>query len=72
MKKQTFSTVSVRLPKELDVRLTKVARKLDLFKSAISCDAIRAAVEAIESNEYSVQIPMDISVTPGSRRLDVR
>jgi len=71
MKKQTDIVLSVRLPKELDTRLAKAAKKLDLFKNDISRDAVRAAVAAIEAHQYRVQIPMEIAVkpqvAPGSR-----
>jgi len=64
MKKMTDPVLSVRLPKELDVRLARAAKNLDLSKNDISRHAIRAAVAAIESYEYRVQLPLDMAVKP--------
>ena len=64
MKKQLDPVLSVRLPKELDLRLAKAAKKLDLSKNDICRHAIRAAVADIESHKYRVQIPLDMAVEP--------
>jgi len=64
MKKQPDPILSIRLPRELSVRLDKAAKNLNLSKNDISRHAIRGAVAAIESNKYSVQNPLDIAVTP--------
>ena len=52
------------MPKELDVRLAKAAKKLNLSKNDISRHAIRGALVAIESHKYCVQVPLDLAVTP--------
>lgn len=64
MKKQLDPVLSVRLPEELNARLAKATKKLDLSKNDICRHAIRAAVAAIESHKYCVQVPLDIAVTP--------
>ena len=64
MKKMTDPVLSVRLPKELDLRLARAAKTLDLSKNDISRHAIRAAVTAIEAVDYRVQLPLDVVVKP--------
>lgn len=64
MKKQTDPILSVRLPKELNVRLAKAAKTLDLSRNDICRHAIRAAVAAIESSKYCVQLPLEVTVKP--------
>jgi len=60
----TDPVLSVRMPKELDIRLARAAKNLDLSKNDIARHAIRAAVKAIETMEYRVQTPLDLTVTP--------
>ena len=64
MKKMTDPVLSVRLPKELDLRLARAAKTLDLSKNDIARHAIRAAVAAIEAVDYRVQLPLDVTVKP--------
>lgn len=54
--------LSVRLPDDLDSRLTKCAEKLDLSKNDIARHAIRAAVVEIESNGFKITLPLEMSV----------
>ena len=62
MKKSTDAVLSVRLPKELDLRLARAVKNLDLSKNDIARHAIRAAVNAIEGAEYRVQLPLEMSI----------
>ncbi len=55
--------VSVRMPKDLDERLKRVAESLDLTKNDVARHAIRAVVQAIESNQ-SLELPLKIVVQP--------
>ena len=64
MKKMTDPVLSVRLPRELDTRLARAAKNLDLSKNDIARHAIRAAIAAIEANDYRVQLPLDVVVKP--------
>ena len=61
-KKITDPVLSVRLPKELDERLARAVKRLDLSKNDIARHAIRAAVSAIEAAEYRVQLPLDMAI----------
>jgi predicted DNA-binding protein len=62
MKKMTDPVLSVRLPKELDERLARAAKRLDLSKNDIARHAIRAAVTAVEAVEFQVQLPLVMEV----------
>ena len=64
MKKMTDPVLSVRLPKELDDRLARAAKRLDLSKNDIARHAIRAAIASIEGAEFRVQLPLDMVVKP--------
>ena len=60
----TDPVLSVRLKKDLDSRLTRAAKTLNLSKNEIARCAIRSAVDAIESVAYRVQLPLDMGVKP--------
>jgi hypothetical protein len=54
--------LSVRLPKDLEDRLTRAAETLDLSKNDIARHAIRAAVAAIEADGYRITLPLEMAV----------
>ena len=57
--------LSVRLPKEVDDRLSAAADKLDLSKNDIARHAIRAALAAIEANGFKITLPLEMAVKDG-------
>lgn len=54
--------LSVRLPDDLETRLTKCAESLDLSKNDIARHAIRAAIAAIEANGFKITLPLEMAV----------
>ena len=64
MKPITASIHSVRMPHELDSRLARAAKKLELSKNDIARHAIRAAVIALEAVDHQAELPLEISVKP--------
>ena len=62
MKKMTSPVLSVRLSKDVDERLGRAAKKLDLSKNDIARHAIWAAVLSIEQGKFKAQIPLEMSV----------
>jgi len=54
--------LSVRLPGDLDAKLTKCAEQLDLSKNDIARHAIRAAVAEIEANDFKITLPLAMTV----------
>jgi len=62
MKKMTNAVLSVRLPKELDERLSRAADQLDLSKNDIARHAIRAAILAVEASDYKIELPLRMHV----------
>jgi predicted transcriptional regulator len=58
--------VTVRLDRELKGRLAKAASKLDLSENDIVRHALRAAVNAIEANDYKIELPLEMSLAKGS------
>ena len=53
--------VTVRLDRELKGRLAQAATKLDLSENDIVRHALRAAVNAIEANDYKIELPLEMS-----------
>jgi antitoxin component of RelBE/YafQ-DinJ toxin-antitoxin module len=58
--------VTVRLDRELKRRLAQAATKLDLSENDIVRHALRAAVNAIEANNYKIELPLEMSLAKGS------
>jgi len=58
--------VAVRLDRELKGRLAQAATKLDLSEDYIVRHALRAAVNAIEANDYKIELPLEMSLAKGS------
>ncbi len=54
--------VTVRLDPELKGRLAQAAAKLDLSENDIVRHALRAAVNAIEANEYKIELPLEMAL----------
>jgi hypothetical protein len=59
-------TVTVRLDRELKGRLAQAATKLDLSENDIVRHALRAAVNAIEANDYKIDLPLEMWPAKGS------
>src|SRR5215470_1368626 len=57
--------VTVRLDAELKGRLTEAAVKLDLSENDIVRHALRAAVNAIEANDYRIELPLEMALAKG-------
>ena len=58
--------VTVRLDPELKGRLAEAAVKLDLSENDIVRHALRAAVNAIEANDYKIELPLAVALAKGS------
>jgi antitoxin component of RelBE/YafQ-DinJ toxin-antitoxin module len=54
--------VTVRLDRELKGRLAQAATKLDLSENDIVRHALRAAVNAIEANDYKIELPIEMAL----------
>jgi predicted transcriptional regulator len=57
--------VTVRIDPELKGRLAQAATKLDLSQNDIVRHALRAAVNAIEANDYKIELPLEMSLRAG-------
>jgi predicted transcriptional regulator len=57
--------VTVRLEPQLKGRLAQAATKLDLSENDIVRHALRAAVNAIEANDYKVELPLEMALAKG-------
>jgi predicted HicB family RNase H-like nuclease len=57
--------VTVRLDPELKGRLAQAAAKLDLSENDIVRHALRAAVNAIEANDYKIELPLEVALGKG-------
>jgi predicted transcriptional regulator len=57
--------VTVRLDPELKKRLAQAAVKLDLSENDIVRHALRAAVNAIEANDYKIELPLEMALEKG-------
>jgi len=66
MKIAKTDAVTVRLDRELKGRLAHAATKLDLSENDIVRHALRAAVNAIEANDYKIELPLEMSLAKGS------
>ena len=62
MKIAKTDAVTVRLDPELKGRLAQAATKLDLSENAIVRHALRAAVNAIEANDYQIELPLEMAL----------
>jgi hypothetical protein len=54
--------VTVRLDPELKGRLTQAATKLDLSENNIVRHALHAAMNAIEANDYKIELPLEMAL----------
>ena len=54
--------VTVRLDPELKGRLAQAAAELDLSENDIVRHALRAAVNAIEANDYKIELPLEMAL----------
>jgi predicted transcriptional regulator len=54
--------VTVRLDPELKGRLAEAAVKLDLSENDIVRHALRAVVNAIEANDYKIELPLEMAL----------
>lgn len=59
------TAVTVRLDPELKGRLAQAATKLDLSENDIVRHALRAAVNAIEANDYKIELPLEMALAKG-------
>jgi hypothetical protein len=57
--------VTVGLDRELKGRLARASTKLDLSQNDIVRHALRAAVNAIEANDYKIELPLEMSLRAG-------
>jgi predicted transcriptional regulator len=57
--------VTVRLDPELKERSAQAATKLDLSENDIVRHALRAAVNAIEANDYKIELPLEMALAKG-------
>lgn len=71
MKSARIGAVTVRLDPELKGRLARAATKLDLSENDIVRHALRAAVNAIEANEYKIELPLEMALPKGPVRSPV-
>ena len=62
MKTPKTGAVTVRLDPELKERLAEAAVKLDLSENDIVRHALRAAVNAIEANDYKIELPLQMAL----------
>ena len=65
MKIAKTDAVTVRLDPELKGRLAEAAVKLDLSENDIVRHALRAAVNAIEANDYRIELPLEMALAKG-------
>ena len=65
MKTAKTDAVTVRLDRELKGGLAQAATKLDLSQNDIVRHALRAAVNAIEANDYKIELPIEMSLRAG-------
>ena len=63
--------VTVRLDPELKGRLARASTKLDLSENDIVRHALRVAVNAIEANDYKMQLPLQVRKRRRTQRGDV-
>ncbi len=54
-------SITVRLGPDLKQRLHHSARKLDLSENNIAKQAVRAAVDFIEANNYRIELPFQLA-----------
>jgi predicted transcriptional regulator len=54
-------SITVRLGPDLKQRLHQSARKLDLSENNIAKQAVRAAVDFIEANNYRIELPLQMA-----------
>jgi len=65
-------SITVRLGPDLKQRLHQSARKLDLSENNIAKQAVRAAVDFIEGNNYRVELPFQMAAANGPIKSRVR
>ena len=65
-------SITVRLGPDLKQRLHQSALKLDLSENDIAKHAVRAAVDFIESNDYRIELPLQMAAANGPVESTVR
>jgi predicted transcriptional regulator len=65
-------SITVRLGPDLKQRLHQSARKLDLSENNIAKQAVRAAVDFIEANNYRIELPLQMAAANGPIKSRVR
>jgi predicted transcriptional regulator len=65
-------SITVRLGPDLKQRLHQSARKLDLSANGIAKHAVRAAVDFIEANNYTIELPFQMAAASGPIKPRVR
>jgi predicted transcriptional regulator len=65
-------SITVRLGPDLKQRLHQSARKLDLSENNIAKQAVRAAVDFIEANNYRIELPLQMAAASGPIKSRVR
>jgi hypothetical protein len=58
--------------RKLKGRLAQPGAKLDLSEHGIVCHALRAAVNAIEANDYKIELPLKIALAKAPIESQVR
>jgi predicted transcriptional regulator len=61
--------VTVRLDPELKGRLVEAAVKLDLSENDIVRHSLRAVVNAIEANDYKIELPLEMALAKKANRI---
>ncbi|MCC7518813.1 MAG: ribbon-helix-helix protein, CopG family [Verrucomicrobiae bacterium] len=62
--------LSVRISAEMDERLKKAAKALDLSKNDVARGALRATLEAMEMRRYRIEWPLRMDATPRPTRAE--
>ncbi len=65
-------SITVRLGPDLKQRLHQSARELDLSENNIAKHAVRAAVDFIEANNYTIELPFQMALANGPIKSRVR
>ena len=62
--------LSVRISGEMDERLKKAAKALDLSKNDVARGAIRAVLDAMELRRYRIEWPLSMNAAPRTTRAE--
>lgn len=61
---------SVRISAEMDERLKKAAKALDLSKNDVARGALRSALDAMEMRRYKIEWPLSMEAEPTKTRVE--